>query len=75
MEIERRMKWSGRVPPLDLSSVSVCPRETEQQWKKVNNILNNSRNINHTHQIHRIFNYDYMEIDNLPRGKYKLYIF
>lgn len=36
MEIETSMdgitKWTGRVPPLDLSSVSVCPRETEHRW-------------------------------------------
>lgn len=25
-------KWTGRVPPLDLSGVSVCPRETDHRW-------------------------------------------
>lgn len=25
-------KWAGRVPPLDLSAVTVCPRETEYRW-------------------------------------------
>lgn len=28
-------KWNGRVPPLDLSTVSVCPRETEQRWHEI----------------------------------------
>lgn len=28
-------KWNGRVPPLDLSNVSVCPRETEQRWHDI----------------------------------------
>jgi len=28
-------KWTGRVPPLDLSNVSVCPKETEQRWHKM----------------------------------------
>ncbi|XP_063702944.1 uncharacterized protein LOC134832740 [Culicoides brevitarsis] len=35
MEIERGMpKWTNnnRVPPLNLSSVSVCPSETEKRW-------------------------------------------
>lgn len=32
-------KWSGagRVPPLDLSAVSVCPRETEHRWRHSGN--------------------------------------
>lgn len=35
MQVETGLqKWSGRVPPLDLTSVSVCPRETEQRWHK-----------------------------------------
>lgn len=34
MQVESGMtKWAGRVPPLDLSSVSVCPRETEHRWR------------------------------------------
>lgn len=36
MQVENGMpKWTGRVPPLDLSSVSVCPRETERRWHKI----------------------------------------
>lgn len=38
MQVESGLnKWNGRVPPLDLSNVSVCPRETEQRWHKVQN--------------------------------------
>lgn len=35
MQVENGIsnKWSGRVPPLDLSAVSVCPNETEHRWK------------------------------------------
>lgn len=34
MQIEYTLstKWVGRVPPLDLSEVTVCPRETEYRW-------------------------------------------
>lgn len=34
MQIETGIsaKWAGRVPPLDLSAVTVCPRETECRW-------------------------------------------
>lgn len=28
-------KWNSRVPPLDLSTVSVCPRETERRWHEI----------------------------------------
>lgn len=36
MQVESGLtKWNGRVPPLDLSNVSVCPRETEQRWHKI----------------------------------------
>lgn len=30
-------KWAtaGRVPPLDLSAVTVCPPETERKWRQV----------------------------------------
>lgn len=36
MQVETGLpKWSGRVPPLDLTSVSVCPRETEKRWHKI----------------------------------------
>lgn len=44
MQVESGLgKWNGRVPPLDLSNVSVCPRETEQRWHK---IQPNSRQMN-----------------------------
>lgn len=34
MQIENGIstKWAGRVPPLDLSAVTVCPRETQCRW-------------------------------------------
>lgn len=36
MQVESGInKWTGRVPPLDLSNVSVCPNETEQRWHKI----------------------------------------
>lgn len=36
MQVERGInKWAGRVPPLDLSTVTVCPRETEHRWNKM----------------------------------------
>lgn len=36
MQVESGInKWMGRVPPLDLSNVSVCPKETEQRWHKM----------------------------------------
>lgn len=36
MQVETGVnKWTGRVPPLDLSNVSVCPKETEQRWHKM----------------------------------------
>lgn len=36
MQVESGInKWTGRVPPLDLSNVSVCPCETEQRWHKI----------------------------------------
>lgn len=36
MQVENGMtKWAGRVPPLDLSSVSVCPHETERRWHQI----------------------------------------
>lgn len=36
MQVESGLsKWNGRVPPLDLSNVSVCPRETEKRWHKI----------------------------------------
>lgn len=36
MQVETGLpKWSGRVPPLDLTSVTVCPRETEKRWQKI----------------------------------------
>lgn len=45
MQVESGLnKWNGRVPPLDLSNVSVCPRETEQRWHK---IQPNSRQMSH----------------------------
>lgn len=49
MEIERGMpKWSSnnRVPPLNLTSVSVCPSETEKRWNfatQNNNCSNNKK--------------------------------
>lgn len=36
MQFENGMtKWAGRVPPLDLSGVTVCPRETDRRWHKI----------------------------------------
>lgn len=36
MQVETGLpKWSGRVPPLDLTNVSVCPSETEKRWHKI----------------------------------------
>lgn len=36
MQVERGInKWTGRVPPLDLSNVTVCPKETRHRWSKV----------------------------------------
>lgn len=36
MQVESGIpKWSGRVPPLDLTNVSVCPSETEKRWHKI----------------------------------------
>lgn len=43
MQVETGLpKWSGRVPPLDLTSVSVCPRETERRWHKIQPISKKS---------------------------------
>lgn len=43
MQVETGLpKWSGRVPPLDLTSVSVCPRETEKRWHKIQPITKRS---------------------------------
>lgn len=59
MQVESGLgKWNGRVPPLDLSNVSVCPRETEQRWHK---IQPNSRQMNF--EVKR-------SSDGLPIGEY-----
>lgn len=35
MQVERGLnKWTGRVPPLDLSNVNSCQREAEHRWHK-----------------------------------------
>lgn len=35
MQVESGIsKYAGRVPPLDLSNVSVCPRDNGQRWKQ-----------------------------------------
>lgn len=58
MQVETGLpKWSGRVPPLDLTSVSVCPRETEKRWHKIQPISKK--------------NYDSrIGTDGLPIGKF-----
>lgn len=36
MQVESGIsKYAGRVPPLDLSNVSVCSRDNSQRWNKV----------------------------------------
>ncbi|KAJ6643929.1 hypothetical protein Bhyg_08894, partial [Pseudolycoriella hygida] len=58
MEIETGMlKWSGRVPPLDLTNVSVCPIETVKQWHKMHPNL--KKNYDHSR----------IESDGLPLGR------
>lgn len=51
-------KWNGRVPPLDLSNVSVCPRETEHRWDE----LVRPRPL-------KMYN-ERRQIDRLPIGEY-----
>lgn len=49
MQIETGIatKWAGRVPPLDLSAVTVCPRETECRWTTT---MQQQHHINHHYQ-------------------------
>lgn len=70
MEVEstnNMAKWNGRVPPLDLSGVSVCPRETERRWSRMQqqNHISPKDYDHHGHQHHKI------GADGLPIGKTK----
>lgn len=60
-------KWTGRVPPLDLSSVSVCPSETEHRWAKAmqKHTTSPKKSANNTfeHNPHQLCR---MGSDNLP---------
>lgn len=66
MQIETGMpaKWSGRVPPLDLSAVTVCPRETECRWTSTHQ----QRNINSPRKTIKQ-NRQRIGPDGLPVGK------
>lgn len=59
MQVENGMtKWAGRVPPLDLSGVSVCPNETERRWHQIKPTIN-----------HKLQYDNRMGNDGLPIGK------
>lgn len=62
MQVETGLpKWAGRVPPLDLTGVTVCPRETERRWHKM--------------QPNPKKTYDYkIGNDGLPIGWYHIFL-
>lgn len=69
MEIERGMpKWgsNNRVPPLNLSSVSVCPSETEKRW---NSATQGGTNVNKRSDTKK----SWIGSDGLPVGKHSNY--
>lgn len=70
MEIERGMpKWgsNNRVPPLNLSSVSVCPSETEKRWNTATH-GNNGTPVNKRPDIKK----SWIGSDGLPVGKFSI---
>lgn len=57
MQVESGIsKYAGRVPPLDLTNVSVCPRDSDQRWNKMQSSPKKSHNFDRTS-------------DGLPIGK------
>lgn len=53
MNMNMNSKWAsaGRVPPLDLSGVTVCPRETKRQWHQLNNNNHNDTDTDVEHHL------------------------
>lgn len=71
MEVEssnNMAKWNGRVPPLDLSGVSVCPRETERRWSRMQQ-QNHMTSKHYEHHTNTSLQHHKIGVDGLPIGK------
>lgn len=71
MQIESEMpKWNNnRVPPLDLSSVSICPVETEKRWNSLQKNKSGQQDKPHNSLI-KIHRKNQLGSDGLPIGKF-----
>lgn len=73
MQLESEMtKWNNnRVPPLDLSSVTICPVETEKRWNSLQKNIR-SHEKSHTAAARRNRRRQQLGSDGLPIGECSL---